>query len=159
MSDIAFHPPFEESKAVARIWRFVARLARGGFVATLPALARLASIGVGHSLGGLFTVFQQAMARCFDGLVLLGFGMGGLPSALDEDTRAYAGDPEDVGVSTTISSSCLMISDVAIKVGGAPAPASLGSTAAVSPSTITKVFAPKRPGTGPSSYTTMSRSP
>jgi pimeloyl-ACP methyl ester carboxylesterase len=71
----------------------VARLARGGFVATLPALARLASIGVGHSLGGLFTVFQQAMARCFDGLVLLGFGMGGLPSALDEDTRAYAGDP------------------------------------------------------------------
>jgi pimeloyl-ACP methyl ester carboxylesterase len=39
------------------------------------------------------TVFQQAKFRSFDGLVLLGFGTGGLPSALDEELRACAGNP------------------------------------------------------------------
>lgn len=70
-----------------------ARLRHGRMVATLPPIAAFRSIGVGHSLGGLMTVFQQAAYRSFDGLVLLGFGTGGLPSALDEELRRYAGDP------------------------------------------------------------------
>ena len=70
-----------------------ARLRRGRLLAGLAPLPEFVCIGVGHSLGGLMTVFQQAEVRSFDGLVLLGFGTRGLPSALDDEMRTYAGDP------------------------------------------------------------------
>ncbi len=70
-----------------------ARLRSGRLLATLAPLPEFVGIGVGHSLGGLMTVFQQAEFRSFDGLVLLGFGTGGLPSALDDEMRVFAGDP------------------------------------------------------------------
>ena len=70
-----------------------AELREGRFHDALSAMPGLLRIGVGHSVGGMLIVFQQAAHRSFDALVLLGFGTGGLPSVLNEETRAYADDP------------------------------------------------------------------
>src|SRR5690349_2941386 len=45
----------------------------------LPALPELLCVGVGHSLGGMMVVMQQAQFRSFDALVLFGFGPVGMP--------------------------------------------------------------------------------
>jgi pimeloyl-ACP methyl ester carboxylesterase len=70
-----------------------ARLAAGGLAPALPPVADLVSIGVGHSAGALLTVYQQAASRCHDAIALLGFAGCGLPAALTEPERRYAGDP------------------------------------------------------------------
>ena len=53
----------------------------------------LLAVGVGHSAGGLLTVHQQARYRTYAALALLGFAGGGLPDALTDEERTYAGDP------------------------------------------------------------------
>jgi len=70
-----------------------ARLRAGELDPRRPPVARFVSVGVGHSAGGLLTVHQQARHRSHDAVALLGFAGGGLPHALTDEERAYAGDP------------------------------------------------------------------
>jgi pimeloyl-ACP methyl ester carboxylesterase len=70
-----------------------ARLRRGELTSSLPALPDLWSVGVGHSMGSLLSVYQQARHRSHAALVLLGFWARGLPSHLEERELRFAGDP------------------------------------------------------------------
>lgn len=54
------------------------------------------SVGVGHSMGAMLTVEQQATHRTHGALALLGFGNRGLPDLLHPDVVALAGDPEEL---------------------------------------------------------------
>ena len=74
----------------------ISELCAGSFHSSVPPLPELISIGTGHSLGGLLIVLQQVQWRSFDGVALLGFGTGGLPSALDAELRSLAGKPDRV---------------------------------------------------------------
>ncbi len=56
-----------------------------------PGLPR---IGVGHSLGGLLAVVQQAEHESFDALVLLGVSTRGLRVVLSDEELGYADRPE-----------------------------------------------------------------
>jgi pimeloyl-ACP methyl ester carboxylesterase len=60
--------------------------------AGLPA--GLPRIGVGHSLGALLTIVQQAEHESFDALVLLGATTRGLRVVLSDEELAYADRPE-----------------------------------------------------------------
>jgi pimeloyl-ACP methyl ester carboxylesterase len=53
-------------------------------------------IGLGHSMGAMLIVHQQARHRSYDALALLGFGGAGLPEHLDDDERGYAGDLDEL---------------------------------------------------------------
>lgn len=57
------------------------------------ALATLPKIAVGHSMGAMLAICQQAWHRSFDGLALLGFGHGGMPDYLCELGKALAKNP------------------------------------------------------------------
>ncbi len=70
-----------------------ARLASGDAAVGLPPLHVGRSVGVGHSMGSLLTVQQQADAKPHDGLVLFSFGTHGTPRFLDDHMRAYADEP------------------------------------------------------------------
>jgi pimeloyl-ACP methyl ester carboxylesterase len=59
-----------------------------------PRWPGLPRIGVGHSLGGLLAIVQQAEHESFDALVLLGVGTGGLRRMLSDEELAYADRPE-----------------------------------------------------------------
>lgn len=72
----------------------LARLREGRLAPGLPALPNLISIGVGHSMGALLTVLQQALARQHAGIALLGFSTRGLPQFLPADVQDLAADPE-----------------------------------------------------------------
>lgn len=71
----------------------LARLAVGDPAQGMPATRCLATIGVGHSMGSVLTVEQQAQARPHRALVLFSFSTQGLPRFLNEDQLAYADDP------------------------------------------------------------------
>jgi pimeloyl-ACP methyl ester carboxylesterase len=58
---------------------------------TWPGLPR---IGVGHSLGGLLAIVQQAEHESFDALVLLGVSTRGLRVMLSDEELAHADRPE-----------------------------------------------------------------
>ncbi|HZP30275.1 MAG TPA: alpha/beta fold hydrolase [Acidimicrobiia bacterium] len=68
------------------------RLRAGKLTSGLEPLDSVVSIGVGHSMGGLLTVHQQARHRTHDAVAVLGFAGGGLPDALTDEERAFAGD-------------------------------------------------------------------
>lgn len=70
------------------------RLARGDEALGLPALRDPVTIGVGHSMGSMLTVEQQALARPHAALVLFSFSTHGTPRFLDEAMRQYANDPQ-----------------------------------------------------------------
>jgi pimeloyl-ACP methyl ester carboxylesterase len=65
---------------------------RGGRLTGQP-LPRLQTIGVGHSMGAMLTVLQQADDGGHAALVLLGFSAQGLPAALSAEERSFAADP------------------------------------------------------------------
>lgn len=67
-------------------------LAAGTLAPGLPPIGAR-SIGLGHSAGALLTVYQQARHATHDGLALLGFAGGGLPSHLTDAERRFANDP------------------------------------------------------------------
>ena len=69
------------------------RLAVGDCAQGIPATRCGATIGVGHSMGSVLTVEQQAQARPHRALVLFSFSTKGLPRFLNEDQLAYAHDP------------------------------------------------------------------
>ncbi len=50
-------------------------------------------IGMGHSMGGMLTMVQQANHQTYDAVVNLGHGGDGLPKVLTDDERAVIGDP------------------------------------------------------------------
>jgi len=60
---------------------------------TGQALPQLQSIGVGHSMGAMLTILQQAEYGGHAALVLLGFSAQGLPAALSAQESSYAADP------------------------------------------------------------------
>lgn len=74
--------------------RALERLARGDAEAGIAPTPCGATIGVGHSMGSVLTVEQQAIARPHRALVLFSFTTRGLPFFLNEDQRPYANDPE-----------------------------------------------------------------
>jgi len=74
----------------------VAGLRSGRLVDALGPLELDRVVGLGHSMGGMLTVHQQARHHSYDAVVLLGFGGAGLPEHLDEDEAAYAGRPDEL---------------------------------------------------------------
>lgn len=72
------------------------RLAHGDDSAGIPAVGTTTSIGVGHSMGSLLTVEQQALAHPHRALLLFTFSTRGLPAFLDEAQSAFADDPKRV---------------------------------------------------------------
>jgi pimeloyl-ACP methyl ester carboxylesterase len=71
-------------------------LREGSLIEDLPPLGKLISIGVGHSMGGMLTVLQQALTHQHDGLLLMGFANGGLLSHLPQPAHRLAGNPAAV---------------------------------------------------------------
>jgi hypothetical protein len=74
----------------------VGALRNGTLTPDLPALPELVSVGVGHSMGAMLTVEQQATHRTHHALALLGFGNRGLPDLLHPDVVALADDPDEL---------------------------------------------------------------
>lgn len=68
----------------------LSRLREGRLADGVPPLPNLRSLGVGHSMGAMLTVLQQARARQHAGVALLGFSTRGLPKFVPEDVRALA---------------------------------------------------------------------
>lgn len=64
------------------------RLAGGG-----QPLHELRTIGVGHSMGAMLTVMQQARECQHVGLMLFGYGTRGLAPALSAEEAVFADDP------------------------------------------------------------------
>ncbi|MFP5307274.1 MAG: alpha/beta hydrolase, partial [Gammaproteobacteria bacterium] len=69
-----------------------ARLREGRLAPGVAALPQLRSIGVGHSMGAMLTILQQAATRTHDAIVLLGFSTRGLPEYLPPALKELA-DP------------------------------------------------------------------
>lgn len=63
------------------------RLRQGMAVGGLPAMPDIQSIGVGHSMGALLTIVQQAQFRQHAGIVVLGFSTRGLPDYLSAKAK------------------------------------------------------------------------
>lgn len=63
-------------------------LREGTLIAQLSALPKLSSIGVGHSMGALLTVLQQAKFGTHAALAVLGFSTAGLPKFLIPEARS-----------------------------------------------------------------------
>ena len=70
----------------AAVDRVLAAL-ENGEVTGVPPLRPAAVIGIGHSMGGLLLIYQQAGYPRFDGLAVLGWCARGLPEYLDESER------------------------------------------------------------------------
>lgn len=69
-------------------------LATGDPAGGRPPIARPRTLGVGHSMGSMLSVVQQARFRTHRALALFSFSTRGTPAFLDEAMRAYANDPD-----------------------------------------------------------------
>lgn len=69
------------------------RINNGSAVKDLPPMPEIRSVGVGHSMGAMLTVVQQAQYPRHAGIAVLGFSTRGLPEYLSPEARALAGDP------------------------------------------------------------------
>jgi len=76
--------------------RIVAGLKAGTLIAELPALPGLKTIGLGHSMGAMLTVLQQARAHQHTALAVLGFSNKGLVSYLPEPAHRFIDHPETI---------------------------------------------------------------
>ena len=76
--------------AVDRICR---DLRAGAVPGSSPLTDNLRTIGVGHSLGAMLTVMQQAREPRNAALILLGYGTRGLSPALSPEEAVFADDP------------------------------------------------------------------
>ncbi|MGH8504494.1 MAG: alpha/beta hydrolase [Stenotrophobium sp.] len=72
--------------------QIVSRLRDGTLTTELPALKLLITLGVGHSMGAMMTLLQQAQYRQHAGIALLGFSTRGLPEYLPPQVRELARD-------------------------------------------------------------------
>jgi pimeloyl-ACP methyl ester carboxylesterase len=72
----------------------LAGLREGSLVADQGPLPDLVALGCGHSMGAVITIEMQGAGALFSGLVLLGYGTGGLPDVLPPDAVENARDPD-----------------------------------------------------------------
>jgi pimeloyl-ACP methyl ester carboxylesterase len=70
----------------------VQQLRDGSLSPAIPALPALTTLGVGHSMGAMMTVLQQAQRQQHAGIALLGFSTRGLPEYLPPQVRELARD-------------------------------------------------------------------
>lgn len=68
------------------------KLRAGTALAGLPGLPKLASVGVGHSMGAMLTILQQEEFRQHRAIAVLGFSTRGLPEYLPAEVRELAKD-------------------------------------------------------------------
>jgi alpha-beta hydrolase superfamily lysophospholipase len=71
----------------------LARIREGRLAPDVCAMPSLRSLGVGHSMGAMLTILQQAGAHQHAGVALLGFSTRGLPKFVPDDVRALAAEP------------------------------------------------------------------
>ncbi|HEY3698431.1 MAG TPA: alpha/beta fold hydrolase [Spongiibacteraceae bacterium] len=69
-------------------------LRQGELHSTLPALPHMRTIGVGHSMGGMLTIIQQARFHPYSAIAVMGFSARGLPMYLDADLQMYVDNPQ-----------------------------------------------------------------
>jgi pimeloyl-ACP methyl ester carboxylesterase len=74
----------------------LSKLMEGSAINGLAAIPEVVSVGVGHSMGAMLTVIQQALARQHRGLAVLGFSTRGLPEYLTAEARELAKNPAAV---------------------------------------------------------------
>lgn len=67
-------------------------LRAGTLIPGVAALPGLKSVVVGHSMGAMFAIVQQANAKQHAGVAALGFATRGLPDFTPMEARALAGD-------------------------------------------------------------------
>lgn len=72
----------------------IAGLQQGTLTPGLDALPGLVALGCGHSMGAVICIEMQGAEAVFSGLVLLGYGTGGLPDILPPDAVENARDPD-----------------------------------------------------------------
>ena len=72
--------------------QIIAKLRDGTLTPELPALKSLVTLGVGHSMGAMMTLLQQAQYRQHAGIALLGFSTRGLPEYMPPQVRELAND-------------------------------------------------------------------
>jgi pimeloyl-ACP methyl ester carboxylesterase len=72
----------------------VDKLSNGTAINDLPAIPHVDTVGIGHSMGAMLTVIQQAEARQHKGIAVLGFSTRGLPEYLTPEARDLARDPD-----------------------------------------------------------------
>jgi pimeloyl-ACP methyl ester carboxylesterase len=68
------------------------KMRSGSLTAALPALPQLVAVGVGHSLGAVSSIIQQAQFATYQALVLLGYGGDGLQPELSPEELSLAGN-------------------------------------------------------------------
>ena len=69
------------------------RINNGSAIKDLPPMPEIRSVGVGHSMGAMLTVVQQAQYPRHAGIAVLGFSTRGLPEYLPPEARELAKDP------------------------------------------------------------------
>lgn len=69
------------------------KIINGSAIKDLGAIPEVVSVGIGHSMGAMLTVLQQAQARQHRGIAVLGFSTRGLPEYLTPEARELAQDP------------------------------------------------------------------
>lgn len=82
------------TKANANVTAHIVNKLRAGSLSpSLPALQNISTIGVGHSMGAMMTLLQQASQQQHAAIVLLGFSTRGLPEYMPPQVRELAQDP------------------------------------------------------------------
>lgn len=76
--------------------QIVGKLRAGSLSPALPALKQLGTIGVGHSMGAMMTLVQQAQYRQHSAVAVLGFSTRGLPEYMAPAVKELAADPAAV---------------------------------------------------------------
>jgi len=69
-------------------------LRQGTLLPGIGALSELVALGCGHSMGAVITIEMQGTSPVYAGIVLLGYGTGGLPDVLPPDVLDNARDPD-----------------------------------------------------------------
>lgn len=72
--------------------KLLSGLRDGSLLPGVAAMPGLRSIGVGHSMGAMFTILQQAAASQHIGVALLGFSTRGLPEYVTPEVRELSKD-------------------------------------------------------------------
>lgn len=72
----------------------LAGLRDGTLLAGIEAMPGMAAIGCGHSMGAVITIEMQGANPVYSGLVLLGYGSGGLPDVLPPEAVDNARNPD-----------------------------------------------------------------
>jgi pimeloyl-ACP methyl ester carboxylesterase len=69
------------------------QIRKGSLFKELQPIPKVVSMGIGHSMGALLTIVQQAAHRQHAGIAVLGFSTRGLPEYLMGEARELAADP------------------------------------------------------------------